>query len=266
MGDRNHQHDRRPPRLPDLRSIGREKRPHPRPKRRPPARTDHPHPRQFTVPLSRKRRPHHAGQPHHGTDQVYHQRRRQRDYGRQEVPDHALHRLLLQPAGWPTGQRGKLHRYARAGRPRRPAGLAPHHLGGKRRCLGQDPDLREPPPAVGDSPMSLNIPGSTGGQMKGDTLDTTMGRIQRPRPNDLTKEYPRSSRELLGGYAHLARMIDKARAREAGVNGPYFYPCPLDTTLLSFLAASEQIGRAHSELQSPYDLVCRLLLEKKKKK
>ena len=88
--------------------------------------------------------------------------------------------------------------------------------------------------------MSLNIPGSTGGQMKGDTLDTTMGRIQRPRPNDLTKEYPRSSRELLGGYVHLARMIDKARAREAGVNGPYIYPCPLDKTLLSFLEVSEQ--------------------------
>src|SRR5437879_13867219 len=87
--------------------------------------------------------------------------------------------------------------------------------------------------------MSLNIPGSTGGQMKGDTLDTTMGRIQRPRPNDLTKEYPRSSRELLGGYVHLARMIDKARARGAGGNGAYIYRRPLDKTLLSFLEVSE---------------------------
>src|SRR5438093_13486619 len=83
--------------------------------------------------------------------------------------------------------------------------------------------------------MSLNIPGSTGGEMKGDTLDTTMGRLQRPRPNDLTKEYPRSSRELLGGYVHLARMIDKARARDAGVDGAYIYPCPLDTAHLSRL-------------------------------
>src|SRR5437867_9606142 len=32
----------------------------------------------------------------------------------------------------------------------------------------------------------------------------------------------------------------------------------------SALLASAQIGRAPSELQSPYDLVCRLLLEKKK--
>src|SRR5437879_13164201 len=35
-------------------------------------------------------------------------------------------------------------------------------------------------------------------------------------------------------------MIDKARAQEAGVNGPYIYPCPLDKTLLSFLEVSEQ--------------------------
>lgn len=90
--------------------------------------------------------------------------------------------------------------------------------------------------------MSLNIPGSKGmgDEMKGDTLDTMMGRTARPRPSDLTKEYPRSGRELLGGYVHLARMIDKARAREAGVNGAYIYPCPLDKALLSFIEVSEQ--------------------------
>src|SRR6266571_2883787 len=89
--------------------------------------------------------------------------------------------------------------------------------------------------------MSMDIPGSTGmGPMKGTTPDTLMGRVERPRPSDLTKEYPRSSRERLGGYIHLARMIDKARAREAGINGPYIYACPLDKTLLSFLEVSEQ--------------------------
>jgi hypothetical protein len=90
--------------------------------------------------------------------------------------------------------------------------------------------------------MSLNIPGSRGmgDAMKGDTLDTMMGRVERPRPNDLTKEYPRSGRELLGGYVHLARMIDKGRAREYGMNGAYIYPCPLDKALLSFLEISEQ--------------------------
>lgn len=88
--------------------------------------------------------------------------------------------------------------------------------------------------------MSMDIPGSTGGAMKGTTPDLLMGRVERPRPSDLTKEYPRSSRELLGGYVHLSRMIDKARAREAGMNGAYIYPCPLDKALLTFLEVSEQ--------------------------
>ena len=88
--------------------------------------------------------------------------------------------------------------------------------------------------------MSMDIPGSTGGAMKGTTPDLLMGRVARPRPNDLTKEYPRSSHELMGGYVHLSRMIDKARARETGVNGAYIYPCPLDKALLAFLEVSEQ--------------------------
>jgi hypothetical protein len=79
-----------------------------------------------------------------------------------------------------------------------------------------------------------------GDAMKGDTLDSMMGRVERPRPNDLTKEFPRSGCELLGGYVHLARMIDKGRAREYGMNGAYIYPCPLDKALLSFLEISEQ--------------------------
>lgn len=52
---------------------------------------------------------------------------------------------------------------------------------------------------------------------------------------DLTKQFPRSPQEKLGGYAHLARMIDKARAKAAGTLGEYIYPCPLDQALLEFL-------------------------------
>lgn len=55
---------------------------------------------------------------------------------------------------------------------------------------------------------------------------------------DLTKEYPRSPKEKLGGYTHLCRMIDKARAKAAGTIGEYIYPCPLDQSLLEFLAIS----------------------------
>ncbi len=89
--------------------------------------------------------------------------------------------------------------------------------------------------------MSFNIPGSTGmGPLKGKTPDDQMGYVPRPGAKDLTKEYPRSSRDLLGGFVHLARMIDKARAREAGINGDYIFPCPLDKALLSFLEVTEQ--------------------------
>jgi hypothetical protein len=55
---------------------------------------------------------------------------------------------------------------------------------------------------------------------------------------DLTKTYPRSPKERLGGYLHLARMTDKARAKAAGTLGEYIYPCPLDRSLLEFLEIS----------------------------
>jgi hypothetical protein len=52
---------------------------------------------------------------------------------------------------------------------------------------------------------------------------------------DLTRQFPRSPAEKLGGYVHLARMADKARAKAAGIVGEYIYPCPLDQMLLEFL-------------------------------
>ncbi|HUK57100.1 MAG TPA: DUF5069 domain-containing protein [Nitrospiria bacterium] len=57
-------------------------------------------------------------------------------------------------------------------------------------------------------------------------------KVQAP---DLTRRFPRSPGERLGGYAHLARMADKARAKAAGTVGEYIYPCPLDQALLEFL-------------------------------
>ncbi len=51
---------------------------------------------------------------------------------------------------------------------------------------------------------------------------------------DLRVQFPRSVREKIGGYVHLARMIDKCRASLAGTLGDYLYPCPLDNRLLDF--------------------------------
>lgn len=52
---------------------------------------------------------------------------------------------------------------------------------------------------------------------------------------DLRKEFPRSMKFKLAGYAHLARMIDKCRAVLAGTEGEYIYPCPMDERLLEFV-------------------------------
>jgi hypothetical protein len=51
---------------------------------------------------------------------------------------------------------------------------------------------------------------------------------------DLTKEPPRSPRNRLGGYALMARMIDKGRADLHGNAGEYHYACPLDQMFFDF--------------------------------
>jgi hypothetical protein len=52
-------------------------------------------------------------------------------------------------------------------------------------------------------------------------------------PN-LTQHAPRSPRVRLGGYAHLARLLDKARAVLAGTGGDYHYNCSLDRRFFDF--------------------------------
>jgi hypothetical protein len=60
------------------------------------------------------------------------------------------------------------------------------------------------------------------------------------RAMDLRHQYPRSIRERSGGYVHLGRMIDKCRALQAGMQGDYVYPCPLDQRLLQFAGMSAE--------------------------
>lgn len=55
---------------------------------------------------------------------------------------------------------------------------------------------------------------------------------------DLSKEYPRSPRETVGGYVIAGRMLDKCRAVVAETNGEYHFDCPLDNMLLSFTEIS----------------------------
>lgn len=52
---------------------------------------------------------------------------------------------------------------------------------------------------------------------------------------DLSQHPPRSPRVRLGGFVHLPRFLDKARAAAAGTLGEYIFPCPMDKRLLAFL-------------------------------
>lgn len=51
---------------------------------------------------------------------------------------------------------------------------------------------------------------------------------------DLTREFPRSPRDTLGGFVLAARMLDKCRAELAGTAGEYHFNCPLDNQFLGF--------------------------------
>jgi len=57
--------------------------------------------------------------------------------------------------------------------------------------------------------------------------------INSSSPN-LTQHPPRSVRVRLGGFAHLPRLLDKARAVIAGKNGDYKYNCAVDQHFFAF--------------------------------
>jgi len=58
---------------------------------------------------------------------------------------------------------------------------------------------------------------------------------KKPITKDLTKEFPSSPRDILGGYVILARCLDKCRSFLAGTNGDYnFWPCSLCAELETF--------------------------------
>jgi hypothetical protein len=57
-----------------------------------------------------------------------------------------------------------------------------------------------------------------------------------PAAKDLAHEDPAPMNAKLAGYPWLLRMIDKARASQAGTIGTYYrYPCPIDAACLDLL-------------------------------
>lgn len=57
---------------------------------------------------------------------------------------------------------------------------------------------------------------------------------------DLTQHPPRSLRVRVGGFAHLGRLLDKARAVVAGKQGSYSYNCPLDRQFFDFTSIDHE--------------------------
>jgi hypothetical protein len=72
---------------------------------------------------------------------------------------------------------------------------------------------------------------------------------------DLTLHPPRSVRVRLGGYTHLPRLLDKARATIAGKNAGYHYNCPMDRQFFDFTGLDHEAflrelkqGRSDTEM------------------
>ncbi len=72
---------------------------------------------------------------------------------------------------------------------------------------------------------------------------------------DLTQHPPRSPRVKLGGFVHLPRLLDKARAAASGKLGEFIYPCPLDNRFFAFtginadaLLSEAKSGKSDTEM------------------
>ncbi len=59
-------------------------------------------------------------------------------------------------------------------------------------------------------------------------------------PN-LTQHPPRSVRVRLGGFAHLPRLLDKARAVIGEKQGEFKYNCPLDKNFFTFTGIDPEV-------------------------
>src|ERR1700750_2747513 len=59
---------------------------------------------------------------------------------------------------------------------------------------------------------------------------------QNMKGKDLTREAPRSAYERIGGFAVIARTIDKCKAKLWGNIGEYHFDCPVDNMLFGFMS------------------------------
>jgi hypothetical protein len=66
---------------------------------------------------------------------------------------------------------------------------------------------------------------------------------------DLTKDFPRSPYDMMGGMVMVPRTFDKCKATIEGTNGEYHYGCPMDEKVFGFLGVSvEEFKKKVEEL------------------
>ena len=104
---------------------------------------------------------------------------------------------------------------------------------------------------------TLNLPQNNAGAFPAHN-QAPLVQALRPKINysipDLTIHPPRSVRVRIGGYAHLARLLDKARAVIHGKNAGYHYDCAVDKLLFAFTGVTAEamlaeIKRGKSDLE-----------------
>ncbi|MDB6064589.1 MAG: hypothetical protein JWR26_797 [Pedosphaera sp.] len=83
---------------------------------------------------------------------------------------------------------------------------------------------------------------------------------------DLSKEFPRSPRETLGGYVLAARCIDKCRAVLNGTQCEYHYACPLDQRFLQFAEINPEELKAFVAAGSTDEEIVHWISEHSKKR
>lgn len=81
---------------------------------------------------------------------------------------------------------------------------------------------------------------------------------------DLTTQFPRSPRFVLGGYIVAARALDKCRSVVAGTNGEYHFDCPLDNFFFEFTEIKSEDFQAFVETGADDDAVAKWIQENAK--
>lgn len=79
---------------------------------------------------------------------------------------------------------------------------------------------------------------------------------------DLTREFPRSPREVLAGHVVAARVLDKCRAAVAGTLGEYHFNCLLDRRFFDFTGIDAEAFRAFVATGASDDAVATWISER----